>query len=160
MAGEQDGRDVSAPSGIPRHNEFGKMAAFDATTAPFRALMSKDRWRPPGRVTRSIPGREAFSGLADLSSRAGHIRVWPAHHLYVCTEDSAELHRHIGFRDYLRAQPELAKAYGELKTELAEKYKDDRAGYSEAKTDFILKVYRMIGLVADAGARGHVIPAS
>lgn len=30
------------------------------------------------------------------------------HHLYVCTEDSPELRRHIAFRDYLRSHPEAA----------------------------------------------------
>ncbi|MBU3073069.1 GrpB family protein [Clostridium estertheticum] len=43
------------------------------------------------------------------------------------------------FRDYLIEHDEVAKAYGELKLELIEKYEHDRDGYTNAKTNFILK---------------------
>ena len=43
------------------------------------------------------------------------------------------------FRDYLMEHDEVAKEYGELKLELIEKYEHDRDGYTNAKTDFILK---------------------
>ncbi|MBX4262145.1 GrpB family protein [Clostridium estertheticum] len=43
------------------------------------------------------------------------------------------------FRDYLMEHDEVAKAYGELKLELIEKYEHDRDGYTNAKTNFILK---------------------
>jgi len=42
------------------------------------------------------------------------------------------------FRDYLRARPEVHAQYGELKRELAAVWHDDRAGYTEAKSGFIL----------------------
>lgn len=41
------------------------------------------------------------------------------------------------FRDYLRAHPEACDMYAALKSELAEDYKNDRDGYTEAKTGFI-----------------------
>ena len=43
------------------------------------------------------------------------------------------------FRDYLRAHPEIAQKYRELKKSLEEKYKHNRDGYTEAKTEFINK---------------------
>ncbi|MBU3216429.1 GrpB family protein [Clostridium estertheticum] len=43
------------------------------------------------------------------------------------------------FRDYLMEHDEVAKEYGELKLELIEKYEHDRDGYTNAKTNFILK---------------------
>ena len=46
--------------------------------------------------------------------------------------------RHLLFRDYLRAHPEAAAAYGELKRELAITYREDRLAYTAAKTNFIL----------------------
>lgn len=46
--------------------------------------------------------------------------------------------RHLLFRDYLRAHPDAAAAYGGLKTELASVYRDDRLAYNAAKTGFIL----------------------
>jgi GrpB-like predicted nucleotidyltransferase (UPF0157 family) len=41
------------------------------------------------------------------------------------------------FRDYLRAQPQDAHAYAELKQQLAQQYRTDREGYVEAKGPFI-----------------------
>jgi len=40
--------------------------------------------------------------------------------LYV--RGNPELERHLNFRDYLRAHPETARAYAELKYALAEKF--------------------------------------
>lgn len=53
--------------------------------------------------------------------------------------------RHYGdwnelyFRDYLREHSEIALEYGKLKMSLLEKYKHNRDGYTDAKTEFILK---------------------
>lgn len=41
------------------------------------------------------------------------------------------------FRDYLIENKDIAKEYGDLKLELMKKYKNDRDGYTNAKTDFI-----------------------
>ena len=43
------------------------------------------------------------------------------------------------FRDYLREHPEIASKYAELKKSLEKKYKNDRDGYTEAKSEFIKK---------------------
>ena len=43
------------------------------------------------------------------------------------------------FRDYLRAHPEIAQEYRNLKKSLEEKYKHNRDGYTDAKTEFINK---------------------
>lgn len=43
------------------------------------------------------------------------------------------------FRDYLMEHEEVAKEYGNLKLELIDKYEHDRDGYTDAKSDFILK---------------------
>jgi GrpB-like predicted nucleotidyltransferase (UPF0157 family) len=45
--------------------------------------------------------------------------------------------RHVLFRDYLRSHPETVAEYGRLKCRLAERYRDDRQAYTEAKGDFI-----------------------
>lgn len=45
---------------------------------------------------------------------------------------------HLLFRDYLRAHPDVAKAYGDLKKDLAVRYRTDRLAYNAAKTGFIL----------------------
>jgi GrpB-like predicted nucleotidyltransferase (UPF0157 family) len=46
------------------------------------------------------------------------------------------------FRDYMRAHPEEAQAYAELKERLAAAYRHDRQGYTEAKGPFIWEVMR------------------
>jgi GrpB-like predicted nucleotidyltransferase (UPF0157 family) len=77
-----------------------------------------------------IPGREAFL------SPAGE----PRHHLYVLGEGSAELHRHIEFRDALRADSTLRDRYAALKRSLARQHQHDRAAYTDAKSAFITAV--------------------
>ena len=44
------------------------------------------------------------------------------------------------FRDYLRQHPEIASQYAELKKDLAKEYKNDREGYTDAKTDFVKRI--------------------
>ena len=85
-----------------------------------------------------IAGREAFK-----YDGKDHLRK---HHLYVCPQDSAELHRHIAFRDYLRSHPEAAREYGRIKEEGARLYPFDIDGYIEYKSPFIEKIYANIGL--------------
>ncbi len=47
------------------------------------------------------------------------------------------------FRDFLRKNPERAKQYAKLKEQLAEKYADDRATYTENKEQFINETLEM-----------------
>jgi GrpB-like predicted nucleotidyltransferase (UPF0157 family) len=74
-----------------------------------------------------VPGRDAFA-----SPPGG-----PPHHLYVCPAGSPALARHLALRDRLRAEPEAAAAYADLKRTLAARFGGDRVGYTEAKTAFI-----------------------
>jgi GrpB-like predicted nucleotidyltransferase (UPF0157 family) len=64
----------------------------------------------------------------------------PAHHLYVCSQDSLALSNHIVFRDHLRAHPADAAAYSMLKRQLAEVCGGDIDCYVDGKTDFILSI--------------------
>jgi GrpB-like predicted nucleotidyltransferase (UPF0157 family) len=77
-----------------------------------------------------IPEREAF--LAPAND--------PPHHLYVCPPGSSEFRRHVAFRDYLRAHPKDAKLYGNLKTALAERFREDRSAYIAAKREFVAEL--------------------
>ena len=59
------------------------------------------------------------------------------YHLHVrYRDDWNELY----FRDYLMEHPEVVKEYGKLKLSIFKKYEHDRDGYTEAKSDFILKI--------------------
>jgi GrpB-like predicted nucleotidyltransferase (UPF0157 family) len=57
-------------------------------------------------------------------------------HLYVCTTDSPQLARHLAFRDH----PHTARAYAELKSSLAQRFRADRRAYTDAKTTFIERI--------------------
>jgi GrpB-like predicted nucleotidyltransferase (UPF0157 family) len=57
--------------------------------------------------------------------------------------DAAFWDRHVLFRDYLRAHPEVAEGYSRLKYEVSERFREDRAAYTDAKTDFITEVVRL-----------------
>ena len=92
-----------------------------------------------------IVGREAFGIVGADVPRDGRGRLWPEHHLYVCAGDSIELRRHLAFRDALRADPLRAAAYGVLKRQLAQQFRDDRDGYCQGKTLFIESVLRPLG---------------
>lgn len=82
-----------------------------------------------------VPEREAFK-RPDSS---------PRHHLYASHRGSMSLRNHLGFRDYLRAHPDVAAEYGALKTELAARFADDIDRYIHGKTEFVLGVLRKIG---------------
>jgi GrpB-like predicted nucleotidyltransferase (UPF0157 family) len=84
-------------------------AAIEALGWPLRA-------REPGhRYFRPPPGQP----------RAAHI--------HVCSAGSHWERVHLLFRDYLRAHPPRATAYGALKRELAERLRDRRLEYTDAK---------------------------
>lgn len=85
-----------------------------------------------------IAGREAFK-----YDGKEHLRK---HHLYVCAQDSAELKRHISFRDYLRSNEKAAAEYSRIKEEGAAKYPYDIDGYIEYKAPFIERIYKEIGV--------------
>jgi GrpB-like predicted nucleotidyltransferase (UPF0157 family)/predicted kinase len=59
------------------------------------------------------------------------------HHLHIVAAGSQTLADHLEFRDALRAGPDRQQQYRDLKTSLSEKYKHDRAKYSESKGAFI-----------------------
>ena len=90
-----------------------------------------------------IKGREAFR-----YSHKPHLRT---HHLYVCPQDSEELHRHITFRDFLRSHPEAVKKYSLVKETAARLFPDDIDGYIAYKSPCIEELYGLCGLKRQEG---------
>lgn len=64
------------------------------------------------------------------------------HHVHMFEVGHHQWDRHLLFRDYLRNNPEVLAAYAELKRELAERYRDDRDAYTDAKTEFVRNIER------------------
>lgn len=65
-------------------------------------------------------------------------------HLHLVERDSDRWWRTLAFRDALRAQPQRADAYAELKRALAREHRDDREAYTAAKAEFIERVLQDI----------------
>jgi GrpB-like predicted nucleotidyltransferase (UPF0157 family) len=86
-----------------------------------------------------VPGREAFRPPPSL----------PTHHLYASHRGSLSVKNHLGLRDYLRAHPQAAREYGDLKATLAAKFPDDIDAYIAGKTEFILGILRIVGLTEE-----------
>lgn len=68
------------------------------------------------------------------------------HHLYVCPQNSEELHRHVTFRDYLRSNSEAVKKYSSVKETAAKLFPDDIDQYIKYKSPCIEELYRQCGL--------------
>jgi GrpB-like predicted nucleotidyltransferase (UPF0157 family) len=64
------------------------------------------------------------------------------HHLHLVSHDSPRYRDELAFRDHLRANPEKARDYAELKHRLAARFERDREGYTDAKADFIQRTLR------------------
>ena len=85
-----------------------------------------------------IKDREAFKYLDKP-----HLQK---HHLYVCPHYSAELRRHIAFRDFLRSNPEAVKKYSLVKETAAKLFPDDIDKYIEYKSPCIKELYSLSGI--------------
>jgi GrpB-like predicted nucleotidyltransferase (UPF0157 family) len=83
-----------------------------------------------------IDDREAFEHPPGL----------PRHNLYLCPEGTIGVVNQLAVRDYLRANPDVARRYGELKQRLATQFPHDIESYVFGKTDFVLEVLRDAGL--------------
>jgi GrpB-like predicted nucleotidyltransferase (UPF0157 family)/ubiquinone/menaquinone biosynthesis C-methylase UbiE len=75
---------------------------------------------------RGLPGRELFASRSPQTV-----------HVHVVKHGGDRWNRYIGFRNYLRDNPVQARAYEDLKKRLAGRYANDRAAYTDGKTQFI-----------------------
>lgn len=86
---------------------------------------------------RDNPFKEHFFFVKGLPLVGGAGRT---HHLHIIQRDSGFWRDQITFRDHLRKHADDAFAYQQLKLKLAEKFRNDRDGYTNAKTDFVKAV--------------------
>lgn len=83
-----------------------------------------------------VPQREAFRAPSDL----------PRHNLYATVDGCLSLRNHTCVRDHLRANPDAARAYGELKKKLAVTCEGDIDRYVAGKSEFISAILSQSGL--------------
>jgi GrpB-like predicted nucleotidyltransferase (UPF0157 family)/GNAT superfamily N-acetyltransferase len=61
-------------------------------------------------------------------------------HVHVYEEGDPEIDRYLKFREWMRSHPDDAKAYAELKVELAAKFTHDILGYCNGKDAFVASI--------------------
>jgi GrpB-like predicted nucleotidyltransferase (UPF0157 family) len=62
------------------------------------------------------------------------------HHLHLAPAGGRRFADELAFRDRLRADPVAAAEYTSLKRKLAERFRDDREAYTDAKSEFVARV--------------------
>jgi GrpB-like predicted nucleotidyltransferase (UPF0157 family) len=81
-----------------------------------------------------IPGRRYFRRDDGEGTRT--------HNLHAFRAGSAEVERHLAFRDYMTAHPAEARDYGDLKRKLAAEHPRSMDGYMDGKDGFIREMDR------------------
>lgn len=62
------------------------------------------------------------------------------HHIHIVKWNGKEWKDYLNFRDFLIANPLIAKEYQTLKKQLAKKYYNNRSSYTKAKNEFITEI--------------------
>lgn len=130
---------ISAKPVIDLCLEVSGLGDLDAQTASLEAL----GYEALGEY--GIARRRFF-----LRDDASGVRT---HHVHAFATGDTEIARHLAFRDYLRAHPVVAEAYGRLKEELAGRHPGDLEAYMEGKDPFI-KEHEAKALEWSAEGRG------
>jgi GrpB-like predicted nucleotidyltransferase (UPF0157 family) len=100
------------------------VAALDGFNDELRAA----GYEPKGEF--GIPGRRYFK-------KGGENRT---HHIHAFASGDFNLIRHLAFRDYLRAHPEVAAEYAELKRTIAATCNNDIERYCDGKDEFVKRI--------------------
>lgn len=82
---------------------------------------------------RELPNRRYFRRTSTIGVTTHHVHL-------VERADHEWWDRHIQFRDWLRGHPDDRDRYAALKHSLATEHRNDRVGYTEAKSAFIASV--------------------
>jgi GrpB-like predicted nucleotidyltransferase (UPF0157 family) len=103
--------------------EVKDIANVDAQTASMQGL----GYEAMGEF--GIPGRRFFRKDNPFGDRT--------HHIHTFTAGSAQVERHLAFRDYMIAHPKDAQTYSQLKYNLAQKFPANIEAYMDGKDGFI-----------------------
>jgi len=117
----------TAVPGLAAKPVIDMIALVDDLDAPIAALVQSGGYQYPAAFNATLTHRR-FLCYPTATHRT--------HHLHL-VDEPRELERRLRFRDRLRADPVLAGKYVALKRALAERYRDDREAYTEAKGVFV-----------------------
>ncbi len=101
-------------------------------TAPTRRRTSR-RWRPPASGCGCASRRSRSTGCSPTRTLTVNLHVW--------SPGTPEPQRHLLFRDFLRAHPDDAAAYGAFKAELARGTFSSGMDYNNQKAAVVYDLY-------------------
>lgn len=110
--------------------EVRQISAIDG----LNGRMLQGGYRPMGEY--GIKGRRFFIKGTD------EVRTV---HLHLFQQASAEIEKHLAFRNHLRASPALARQYSDLKRQLAARHAHDIQAYMDGKDGFIRQILSELG---------------
>jgi GrpB-like predicted nucleotidyltransferase (UPF0157 family) len=132
LAGMLPGADIehfgsTAVPGLAAKPVVDVIALVDDLDAPIPVLVERGGYAFPAEYNATLGGRRWL--------------CWPGperrrFHLTL-TDDRGDFERRLAFRDALRRDDALAREYESLKRSLAERFRDDREGYTAAKAAFV-----------------------
>lgn len=94
---------------------------------------------------RGIPDRHAYRMTSEHVPLVNPPRDWVTQHVYVCPTGSAELRRHLHFRDALVASPELREQYARIKRQCLGRATDGQPmTYQAAKDELGDALFRRV----------------
>ena len=131
---------------------IGSTAVPGLRSKPIVDLLAPVRSLEAAHSAISILERDGWLFWAADPNR--HYRLWflrpnPAartHHLQIIQHGDPNILTLIAFRDALRSDPKVRDAYSYLKEDLANKYRDDRDAYSNAKSEFVQSILQSRGI--------------
>lgn len=103
--------------------EVSDLAALDAQSSRIESL----GYEAKGEF--GIPGRRYFRRDNEDGVRT--------HQIHAFDVGGLQADRHLAFRDYLISHPQVARAYGELKQQLAQRFPNDINAYMDGKDSFV-----------------------
>ena len=132
----------TAVYGLAAKPVIDMIALVDDLETNIAGVMRQASYKLPARFNAKLVHRR-FLCYPTISYRT--------HHLHL-VDEREDLDLCLRFRDILRSDTKLAAEYATLKRALAARFREDREGYTEAKSAFIRD--------ADSQARGSGRPAS
>ncbi len=117
----------TAVPGLAAKPVIDMIALVDDLDAPIAALVQHGGYQYPQAFNATLTHRR-FLCYPTANHRT--------HHLHL-VDELGDLERRLRFRDRLLGDPVLAGEYVALKRALAERHRDDREAYTEAKGEFV-----------------------
>jgi GrpB-like predicted nucleotidyltransferase (UPF0157 family) len=113
-----------------------EVSDLDATKARIAPILQQQGYEYLWRPTIGDDGPPFYAWFIKRDAATG-VRT---HHIHMVEASFTTHWDRLLFRDYLIEHPEVADQYRALKLDLTAKHPNDRAAYTQGKTDFVLRI--------------------